>query len=78
MNILKLSMKKTLYLSNFFNNIFAIATASSAFLSEFNRLAHESEEARRAAIKWTEAFLTNSSSSKDPFSVVIIFVFAIA
>lgn len=70
-------MKKTLYVSNFFNNIFAIATASSAFLSEFSRLAHESEKARRAAIKWTEASLTNLSLSKSLPSSIITLVFAI-
>lgn len=71
-------MKKNVYLSSSFNNIFAIATASSAFLSRLSDMHHGSIEATRPDMIPTEASLTNLSLSKSLPSSIITLVFAIA
>lgn len=71
-------MKKNIYLSSSFNNIFAITTASSAFLSRLNDMHHGSIEATRPDMMPTDASLTNLSLSKSLPSSIITLVFAIA
>lgn len=71
-------MKKTLHFSNSFNNIFAITTASSAFLSRLSDMHHGSIEATRPDMMPTEASLTNLFLSKSLLSSIITLVFAIA
>lgn len=71
-------MKKNVYLSSSFNSIFAINTASSAFLSRLSDMHHGSIEATRPDMMPIDASLTNLSLSKSPPSSIITFVFAIA
>ena len=71
-------MKKTLHLSNSFNSILAITTASSAFLSRLSDMHHGSIEATRPDMIPIDASLTNLFLSKSLPSSIITLVFAIA
>ena len=70
--------KDFFHFSNSFNNILAITTASSAFLSRLSDMHHGSVEATRPDMMPTDASLTNLSLSKSLPSSVITLVFAIA